>query len=270
MFGRDAGESMSKISTIYRPKGRALEYSFLAVNHYVGCEHGCRYCYAEKMANQFNQNFTRPELRNGRRFIEQLSIDAAKFANTKERVLLSFMSDPYQPIDDDIRATREVIKILRRNNIPFQILTKGGTRAVRDFDMYGPDDAFATTLTCSNLVDSEKHEPHAAFPTDRIEAIRIAHAQGIRTWVSLEPVIYPAQSLGLIGQTYGFVDLFKIGKMNHVKNDIDWRKFALDAIELCERVGVDYYIKHDLAKYIARDVEMRGQFYKSVEFRTVK
>ena len=34
------------MNVIYEPKGRAREYSPLACNLYMGCTHGCKYCYA--------------------------------------------------------------------------------------------------------------------------------------------------------------------------------------------------------------------------------
>lgn len=33
---------------IYEPKGAAKEYSELAVNLYLGCNHGCKYCFAPR------------------------------------------------------------------------------------------------------------------------------------------------------------------------------------------------------------------------------
>ena len=38
------------MSIIYEPKGKAREYSPLAVNLYRGCSHGCLYCYANSSA----------------------------------------------------------------------------------------------------------------------------------------------------------------------------------------------------------------------------
>ena len=67
----------------------------------------------------------------------------------------------------------------------------------------------------------------------------LLHAAGVPTWVSLEPVIDPAASLEIIRQTHKFVDLFKVGKLNyhqHAKT-IDWRSFAIEAVELLKSLG---------------------------------
>jgi len=182
--------------------------------------------------------------------IIRIAREASKFAGTDEQVLLCFTCDPYQPLDDSQQITRQALKIFRTHDIPFQILTKGGTGAVRDFDLYGPYDAFATTLTFLDSELSLRYEPDAALPIERIAAIKEAHRQGIVTWVSLEPVINKAQSLKIIEETHEFVDLFKIGKLNYKPSDVNWGLFGKKAIELCRQFKTDYYIKKDLAKYL--------------------
>ncbi len=238
------------MSIIYEPNGRAREYSYLAINHLIGCLHGCPYCYARDIHKKFHQKraghpFDVAQVRQD--VLPLLRKQAPKFAGTCKRVLLCFMTDPYQPSNVYGMITREVIKILRSHDIPFQILTKGGVRAVTDFDLYGEHDAFATTMTWLDDEVSLKFEPGAAVPTSRLAAIRIAKEKfNIETWVSLEPVMDPDHSLGIIRRTHEFVDLYKIGKLNHQKSGTNWAEFASAAIELCEKYGKEYYIKNDL------------------------
>ena len=80
----------------------------------------------------------------------------------------------------------------------------------------------------------------------------MAHAQGIETWVSCEPVIYPAQTLALIEDTYKFVDMFKVGTMNYHPHGktINWHKFAKEVKALLDKLGCKYYLKRDLARYL--------------------
>lgn len=233
---------------IYEPSGRAQEYAWLALNHYTGCYHGCQYCYGPAVTHNkdfFIQQTVRRDV------LGLLRREAPLHKGTDKRVLLCFTTDPYQPLDARTRTTREVIKILREFDIPFQILTKGGTWAVRDFNLYGPHDAFGTTLTFTDPAASRQLEPWAALPHDRFEAIIAAKKKSIETWVSLEPVIDARTSLDIIRQTHDFVDLFRIGKLNHHPSEIDWRKFGEKAIELCRRFGKDYFIKEDLAQHLS-------------------
>jgi len=233
---------------IYRPKGRAQEYSYLAINHYTGCGHGCTYCYVPSVLHMPVSKFNKPKVRPN--VLELLAKEAPKCAGTNERVLLCFTCDPYQLLDLSECVTRKVIKILKQWKIPFQVLTKGGMRAARDFDLYEQGDAFATTMTFVSEENSRRFEPHAAPPNLRIRAIEAAHGQGIETWVSLEPVINAKESLLIIHRLHNIVDHFKLGKLNYQKSDIDWKEYAIKALELLNRYNKTYYIKNDLAKYL--------------------
>jgi len=242
---------LKKGLVIYAPRGRAAEYSSMALNLYRGCGHGCIYCYAPEATFINRQEFIKATPRQG--IIEKLGKDAPKAVEGRPEgnVLLCFTCDPYQPIDTEYQLTRQAIEILHENGFNATILTKGGKRAERDFDLLRPSDEFATTLTFLDEQKSLQWEPKAAIPEERIEALRKAHELGITTWVSLEPVIEPAESIEIIKQTHTFVDLFKVGLLNyHPKGkEIDWHKFLIDCIALLEECGSQYYIKKDLRRY---------------------
>lgn len=162
------------------------------------------------------------------------------------------MCDPYQQIEEEYQLTRQAIQILHSCELSVMILTKGGRRAERDFDVLTDNDRFGVTLT--NLDDkfSLEWEPGAALPHERIGSLQKAHEKGIKTWVSLEPVIYPEVALEIIRQTHSFVDQFKVGMLNyhpHAKN-IDWHKFALDVKNLLDGMKCSYYLKDDLRKWL--------------------
>jgi len=238
---------------IYESRGRAREYSFLAINLLHGCSSRCSYCFVPSASRMSRVQWEclDPVPRKG--VIEALRKQAPEVSGTDKRVLLCFMCDPYQPVAVATGVTRQALQILREHKIPWQILTKHGPAAIADFDLYGKHDAFATTLTFLDPNQSELFEPGAALPADRVLAILNAHRKGIETWVSLEPVLDPAESLRIIKETHEFVDLFKIGKLNHDKAkeaEIDWGHFGWEAVALCDKYGVPYYIKEDLRKHM--------------------
>ncbi len=185
--------------------------------------------------------------------IERLRKDAPQAALTSPKgdVLLCFTCDPYQPIDTIHRLTRQAIEILHDNNFTVAILTKGGKRAERDFDLLSPKDSFAVTLTFLDEQNSIKWEPKAAIPEERIESLKKAHDLGIKTWVSLEPVINPDATMEVIRQTHTFVDLYKVGKINYhkIEESIDWSMFLRNVKTILEAYGSQYYIKKDLRVY---------------------
>ena len=251
---------LKKGLVIYEPRGRAGEYCPLAVNLYRGCGHGCIYCYAPSALYIDRPEFIKAAPRKD--IIKRLGKDAPQAVEGRPEgnVLLCFTCDPYQPINDIYDLTRQAIIILHRNSFNVTILTKGGKRVEQDFDLLGSRDEFAITLTFLDTEKSRQWEPKAAPPEERIESLRKAHDRGIYTWVSLEPVIEPEESLEIIRQTHAFVDLFKVGKLNYSEKlpepfrsqvkDIDWHKFATDAIVALKQYGCQYYIKKDLRGYL--------------------
>lgn len=253
---------LKKGLVIYEPKGRAGEYAPLAINLYRGCSHGCVYCFGPGTLYIDREEFKKPVPRPS--IIEKLMKDAPVAAATYDandrRVLLCFTCDPYQPIDDRYGLTRQAITILHQNGFNVAILTKAGYRAERDFDLYRLGDEFATTLTFMDYKKSVEWEPNSALPCSRIDTLQTAHDLGIKTWVSLEPIIDLAESIEIIRQIHHFVDLFKVGKLNYteklpdpfknqVKN-INWHKVAAEIIAVLKQYGCRYYIKKDLRYYL--------------------
>lgn len=91
----------------------------------------------------------------------------------------------------------------------------------------------------------------ASTVQSRLRILRKAHEMGIYTWVSMEPVIIPDEALQVIRKAHGYVDFWKVGKLNHnkaVEQSVDWPKFRDDATALLEHYGCKYYIKEDLRK----------------------
>lgn len=238
------------MSLIYTPKGKALEYAKLALNIFKGCPHGCTYCYAPNALHMSRTEFHFAVRPRRDTFLRDLEREAGKL-KPSDPILLCFSCDPYPPSDPQ-QLTRETIKILHAAGHHVTVLTKGGTRALRDLDLFTPRDAFATTLTLLDLRLSRVWEPGAAWPSDRIATIAEFHRAGIPTWVSLEPVLNPDLAMAIIRQTHKFVDLYKVGRWNYDPraNQIDWQKFAADAVTLLQSLGKAYLIKKDLACFL--------------------
>jgi DNA repair photolyase len=248
------------MKVIYEPRGRAKEYSPLAVNLYKGCVHGCRYCYAPACLRQTRETFhANVTPRSG--ILQAIDRDlkaiapnngnlfATSVQKTQDRVLFCFTSDPYQGDNRLNQITRQALKLFRQYGVPFQVLTKGGMKAVRDFDLYSQYDAFACTLTFSDEERSKEWEPEAAFPQSRIQALQEAKKRGIETWVSFEPVLDAESVFSLLDATHEFVDLYKVGKCSGNFSSIqDWNRFGHEVIERLEKLGKNYYIKNDLKK----------------------
>lgn len=226
---------------IYEPRTKAREYCDLAVNIYTGCNHGCTYCYAPRILHKKREDFD--DLAPRKDLLESVVNQLKREKFIDKKIMLCFTCDPY-PAILETGITRGVIRIIKNTGNHVQILTKGGARAVRDFDLLDENDSFGVTISCNN---SEEVEPGAAPVAERIRTLQIAHSLGIKTWVSCEPVFEPKAVYRLITNC-NYIDLYRIGKLNYMKSEIDWALFGKTAERLCIQHGRNYYIKDDLRK----------------------
>jgi hypothetical protein len=67
---------------------------------------------------------------------------------------------------------------------------------------------------------------------------------------SLEPTLDAETSLAIVKETHQLVDLYKIGKLNYAKSEIEWQEYTMRMIDLSSELGVKHYIKRDLAQYL--------------------
>ncbi len=155
---------------------------------------------------------------------------------------LCFSCDPY-PMGNDCTTTREIIRLIKTSGNHVQILTKG--TGGHDLYLLDNNDWYGITLSCSDK-QSESCEPNAILPYLRIDTLIHDKERGIKTWVSFEPVIDADYVLSRIKQYHEWFDKVKIGKLNYYQSNIDWNKFGHEAEELCDKLGLDYYIKDSL------------------------
>jgi len=264
------------VRIIYEPRGRAGEYGKLAANGFNKCNHGCHYCFNQGLAHCSYEDFLKPSVRKG--VLEGFRKDCRELAaaGDQREILLSFTTDPYNELEDQYRITREMIGVLIENGLHYTVLTKAGRKSTVDFDLMAtrPDLCrYGTTLTFYDPADRRLWEPNAASTMERLVALMGAKKRGIPTWVSMEPVIYPKQTIDLIVATLdlvhkrpGFVDEYRIGGFNHIGQghlqefiesigyqyppEAEWIEFARKAKTLLDKHGCRYIFKKDLQPYL--------------------
>jgi len=167
-----------------------------SINPYKGCEHGCIYCYA-RPSHAFmglspgldfeSRIFFKPE---AGRLLEQ-ALAARRYVC--RRIHIGGNTDPYQPVERELRSTRAMLEVCRRFNQPISIITKSNL-ITRDVDILGPmgrerlASAFVSITTLDRRL-ARAMEPRASTPVKRLEAIsRLAEA-GVPVGVGFAPVI---------------------------------------------------------------------------------
>ena len=163
-----------------------LDYS---INPYTGCQHACEYCYAV-----FMKKFTDHEELWGS-FVD-VKVNAPEVlkeeAKEKDRgsVLLSSVTDPYQPTEEEYKITRELLKILQENGFNVSVLTKSDL-VLRDLDVLNKFDhgklSVGLTVNFLDEKDREIWEPKAPSVNERLEALKKLNSEGIPTYLHAGP-----------------------------------------------------------------------------------
>jgi hypothetical protein len=246
--------SVKGSKVIYAPTGPAGEYAALATNPYRGCGHSCTYCSVPITTHQDRAEFNAGAVLK-KDYLANLRKDAALYqvANITAQILIAFITDPYHPTEHETATTRTVLEILVEHDLSFSVLSKGGTRALRDISLFRPSrDCYGATLTGVDDRLSKKWERNAPLPGDRIAALKAFYEAGIFTWVSLEPVVSVEASLAAVAATHSFVNLYKGGRMNYLALPIDWRDYTLRVLDLLNRLNAKHYVKRDLQQFLPR------------------
>jgi len=177
---------------------QALSHSSLSdyvVNPYLGCQHGCRYCYVQRY---FRPRAT-PPVPWGFEVYARVNIPGLLRRETKRKapgkVLLSSMTDAYQPLESRYRLTRAVLECLVEADFPVGILTKSDL-VLRDLDLLTKHRESEVTFSISSL-DKEVYrafEPAATPPEKRIDALRNTLESGVKGGLFIAPHIPAAES----------------------------------------------------------------------------
>ena len=198
-------ESPNKVETVVLPEpSRSIitrndspDIGFdRTINPYRGCSHGCVYCFARPSHAYVG-------LSPGLDFETRLfyKADAAKLLEAElsapryrcAPIMLGANTDPYQPLEKDLKVTRSVLEVLVRCRHPVNITTKGALVA-RDVDLLATlarDGLVRVMFSIPTLNNDLKRvlEPRAAAAAARLKAMRVLADAGVTVGVLVAPII---------------------------------------------------------------------------------
>jgi DNA repair photolyase len=167
-----------------------------SINPYVGCSHGCVYCYARPSHAYMSLSpgvdfetklFFKPDA-------PDLVAEAfSRRGYAPERIHLGANTDPYQPAERTLQITRRLLEVFDRFNHPVSITTKGAL-IVRDIDILGSMARRGLVKTYISVTTLDRRlardmEPRAPTPERRLSAVGQLAAAGVPTGVGFAPVI---------------------------------------------------------------------------------
>ncbi len=237
------------------------------INPYVGCPHACIYCYAMYMS-KFTEHSevwgTFVDVKKPKK-----KINVYKLYNKK--ILLSSVTDPYNPVEKEYGVTRKVLEELLGSYAQIEILTKSNL-VLRDLDLLKKLNATVGFSLCT-LDDSfrKRIEPFASNVEERIDALRILKNEGLTTYLFVAPIFPKITNVPqIVNLTKEYVDfylfenlnlrsdykenilkmikaikpeLFELYKRIYVEKDKTyWRIYKEKLVSFCEKEGLKFEV----------------------------
>ena len=168
----------------------------LSMNPYRGCEHGCIYCYARPTHEML-------DFSSGLDFESQiiakenapslLKDELQDPSHTPQPIAISGVTDPYQPVEEELEITRGCLDVLSDCNHPASIITKNDL-ILRDRDLLKRMAESKTvvvnvSVTTLNSELAGKMEPRTSRPHRRLHTIEKLSDAGVPVNVMVAPVV---------------------------------------------------------------------------------
>ena len=160
------------------------------MNLYRGCTHGCIYCDARSTCYQMQHAFEDVEVKkNGPELLEQ----ALRRKRKRCMIGTGAMSDPYQPLEKELRLTRRCLELIDEYGFGLAIQTKSDL-ILRDLDLLKSISRKTKFVVQITLTTSDEDlcrilEPGVCTTKRRIEVLRILKEEGISTLVWMTPIL---------------------------------------------------------------------------------
>lgn len=184
------------------------------INPYVGCGHGCRYCYAS-----FMKRFT-GHLEPWGEFID-VKVNAPyllrkQLKRAKQGVVaLSTVTDPYQPIEKKYQLTRKCLEALLETQFSVNLLTRSSL-CLRDMDLFKQFKNIEVGLSVTTHDEriGKMFEPNSPSIQSRVNTLRTLRQEKIQTYAFVGPML-PLDPKPMVAMLDGLVDEVLIDRMNY-------------------------------------------------------
>lgn len=249
-----------------------LPASDYVINPYVGCPHGCKYCYAS-----FMKRFT-GHTEDWGTFIDIKKCD--KKINlkkiSKKNVFLSSVTDCYNPLEEEYKITRTILEQLVNSDCYLSISTKSKL-ILRDIDLLKQIKNLSVSMSINTLnEDFRKDMDNASTIKERLNTLKELHNNGIYTVLFMSPIFpYITEWKKIIEESKDYIDEYWFENLNlrgsyktyilnyikekypnyydkyidiYLKNNQDyWLNLANEINSYCNKNNINYinYFYHD-------------------------
>lgn len=220
-----------------------------SVNPYLGCLHGCQYCYVPSTMH-LQRGRWGSYVGVKRNIANLLRLETKR--RPKLTTYLSTATDPYQSVEADHLVTRACLRVLAQRDWPVEVLTRSPL-VLRDLDVLGRLTSVRVGMSVATLDDDVRRilEPTAPTVDARLRALARLSDAGLAVFANYSPA-YPPTG----GHTMDDVaDAFSQAGVQWV-NVSRWRRTSHILGPLWDRLHDTRYAA--LAKYVGNPARQRA------------
>lgn len=160
------------------------------LNIYRGCEHNCIYCDSRSKCYNMDHDFEDIEVKENA--LELLEAELKK-KRKKSIISTGSMSDPYMPIEKNLKLTRKMLELIYKYGYGVHLQTKSDL-ILRDLDLLIKINKQAKARVSITLTTYDENlcrivEPNVCTTKERFEVLKKLNEAGIETFVWLSPIL---------------------------------------------------------------------------------
>lgn len=160
------------------------------MNIYRGCQHNCIYCDSRSLCYGMEHDFEDIEVKQNAPFLLE---KALKSKRKKCMIGTGAMTDPYIPLERELKLTRQCLEIIDRYGFGATVLTKSAD-VLRDLDLFKSINSKSKAVVQMTLTTYDESlcriiEPNVSSTKERFESLKTFRDNGIATVVWLDPFL---------------------------------------------------------------------------------
>ena len=169
-------------------------YDF-TLNPYSGCSFGCTYCYAAFFSRDVEKRDSWGYWVNVKENAVDLMQKRKPGRLDGKLIYMSSVTDPYQPVERELRLTRGILEIMAERHKPKLVVQTRSPDVVRDCDLFqrieknGGRVQVNMTVTTDDEDIRRTFEPFCPSNPVRLRAIKEVQEAGIDTCITMTPLL---------------------------------------------------------------------------------
>ncbi|MCI6615968.1 radical SAM protein [Ruminococcus sp.] len=175
---------------MHKVDAKGILSSSNGMNIYRGCQHNCIYCDSRSLCYGMEHDFEDIEVKQNAPFLLE---KALKSKRKKCMIGTGAMTDPYIPLERELKLTRQCLEIIDRYGFGATVLTKSAD-VLRDLDLFKSINSKSKAVVQMTLTTYDESlcriiEPNVSSTKERFESLKTFRDNGIATVVWLDPFL---------------------------------------------------------------------------------